>query len=408
MIIRCIKADEQKKHKVRVAAYCRVSTKRSVQEDSLETQAQVYRDRIGLRSDWELVGIYSDALSGLNAEKRPDFMRLMEDCKAGKVDRILCKSVSRFSRNVTECQRYTDLLRSMNIVVEFEKENIRSDDPTSSLLFALMCSVAQDESRSISENIRMGYQARYRRGEYNLGNNHILGYDNVDGKLQPNQDAWIVKMIFNLCVEGKTYREISEHLKEAGANRQRKDGTFSPSNISYILHNETYVGDKLLYKQPPRDFITKRRLWASEYESFYLKDDHEGIVDRETWDAVQSKLCVRDDLKKKGLSNRGNKAHFLFGRIMCGDCGDYYTRRTFHEYAKDENGKPINYKAWECKGKKSEKKCHNHMIREEKLLKAIAEQMGWDTFDEKLFEETVECVIVKKEGGIEVQRKSLN
>ena len=404
MIIRCIKADEQRKRKTQVAVYCRVSTKRTEQEDSLATQKSVYQNRIALRSDWELVDIYADALSGLSAEKRPDFMRLIEDCKKGKVDRILCKSVSRFSRNVTECQRFVELLRSMNIVVEFEKENIRTDDPTSNLLFALMCSIAQDESRSISENVRMGIQAKYKRGEFNLGSNRILGYDTVNGKLTPNEDAWIVKMIFDLFLEGKTFKQISEQLCEAGASRKRGKGSFTPSNIHYILHNETYVGDKLLYKNPPRDFITKRKLWASEYQSYYLEDDHEPIVDRKTWEAVQDKLRVRDDLKEKGLSNRGNKAHFMFGRIKCGECGDYYTRRTFPEYARDENGKRKNYKAWVCKGKRKGNHCENRCIREEELLKAIAEKMGWDTVDEKLFEDTVECVVIGKK-GIKIELK---
>ena len=404
MIIRCIKADEQRKRKTQVAVYCRVSTKRTEQEDSLATQKSVYQNRIALRSDWELVDIYADALSGLSAEKRPDFMRLIEDCKKGKVDRILCKSVSRFSRNVTECQRFVELLRSMNIVVEFEKENIRTDDPTSNLLFALMCSIAQDESRSISENVRMGIQAKYKRGEFNLGSNRILGYDTVNGKLTPNEDAWIVKMIFDLFLEGKTFKQISEQLCEAGAESLRKSRHFAPSTISNILRNETYVGDKLLYKEPPRDFITKRKLWASEYQSYYLEDDHEPIVDRESWNTVQKRLNQNEEQKKMGLKVRGKPCHFLFGKVRCGECGELYTRRTFRDKAK--SAKQDSYKAWTCKsknarsGEKSGKgrKCSNHMIREEVLLQQIAKKLGWDAFDETLFHETVDCVVIGKKG----------
>lgn len=403
MKISCMKANPQEGKKVRVAAYCRVSTKRAEQEDSLQMQQKVYKNRIFLRTDWELVDIYADALSGLSAEKRPDFMRMIAACMEGKIDRILCKSVSRFSRNLVECQRYTQLLLSRNIIVEFEKENIRTDDPTSSLMFSLMCSIAQNESRSISENIRMGYQARFKRGDYSLGNNRILGYDCVDRKLVPNEDAWIVKMAFELFLEGKTYEKIADVIHKAGAESLRKCATILPSTIFYILRNETYAGDKWLYKQPPRDFITHKRQWDSEYNSYYVKDDHESIVDRKTWDAVQRIHNQRQEQRKKGLDVRGRNAHFLFGKVKCGECGEYYTRRTFREHGKDDDGNPITYKAWVCKDKrkgKNGKGCHNHSIREDELLKAISDEMGWGAFDEKRFEEWLEVVIIKNDNTI--------
>ena len=174
---------QRENRKTRIAVYCRVSTKLEEQEESLETQRAAYTDLISLRSDWELVGVYADSLSGLSAEKRPEFMRMIDEAMAGNIDRILCKSVSRFSRNVAECKKYADLLRTRNVTVEFEKENLRTDDPTSSFIFSLMAAIAENESRSISENIRWGYQERFKRGEFNLGNNRILGYDTVNKKL---------------------------------------------------------------------------------------------------------------------------------------------------------------------------------------------------------------------------------
>ena len=293
MKITCVKASQFQSGKLRVAAYCRVSTKGAEQEDSLELQKEVYRARIGSHPDWEFADVYADSLSGLCAEKRPEFMRLMADCNAGKIDRILCKSVSRFSRNMVECQRYTQQLRARNIAVEFEKEHIRTDDPTSSLVFSLMCSVAQDESRSISENVKQSYQARVRRGEYNLGNNRILGYDCVDKKLVPNGDAWAVRMIFRLFLEGASYREISRCLWEAGLVSMRSRKPLSPSTVSGILRNETYVGDKRLQKQPPRDFLTKRPQQGLPYATNYLTNDHPPLIDRQTWTAAQEKLSGR-------------------------------------------------------------------------------------------------------------------
>ena len=224
-------------------------------------------------------------------------MRMMADCKEGRIDRVLCKSVSRFSRNAAECQRYTQRLLAQNIVVEFERERIRTDDPASSLLFSLMCAIAQDESRSISENVRQSHQARVKRGEYDLGSNRILGYDTVDKKLVPNGDAWVVKRIYALFLEGRSYREIGRILQEAGVVSMRSRTTIAPSTIHGILRNETYVGDKLLQKQPPRDFLTKRPHNGADYESRYLENDHTPIIDRNTWNAVQELLNRRNPPK---------------------------------------------------------------------------------------------------------------
>jgi site-specific DNA recombinase len=137
---------QRENKKTRIAVYCRVSTKMEEQEDSLETQQAAYTNLISMRSDWELVGIYSDSLSGLSAEKRPEFMRMISDAMEGKIDRILCKSVSRFSRNVAECKKYTDLLRLKNVIVEFEKEHISTEDTTSAFLFSLMSAIAENEN----------------------------------------------------------------------------------------------------------------------------------------------------------------------------------------------------------------------------------------------------------------------
>ena len=212
--------------KVRVAVYCRVSTKREEQEDSLEAQQAAYTELISLRSDWELVGVYTDSLSGLSAEKRPEFMKMIDEAMAGNIDRILCKSVSRFSRNVAECKKYADLLRTRNVAVEFEKENLRTDDPTSSFIFSLMAAIAENESRSISENIRWGYQERFKRGEFNLGNNRILGYDTVDGKLVPNKDADVIRLIYTLFLRDVNIDEIIRTLTDLGV-KSRNDNPLS-------------------------------------------------------------------------------------------------------------------------------------------------------------------------------------
>lgn len=346
--------------KVRVAVYCRVSTKKEEQEDSLEEQQAAYTELISLRSDWELVGVYADSLSGLSAEKRPEFMRMINEAMAGNIDRILCKSVSRFSRNVAECKKYADLLKIRNVTVEFERENLRTDDPTSSFIFSLMAAIAENESRSISENIRWGYQERFKRGEFNLGNNRILGYDTVDGKLVPNKASNAVKLIYTLFLEGKTVEEIIRTLTDIGI-KTRNGTPLSRYNIMYILGNETYKGDKLLQKQAPRNFITKKPDPTIPFESNYLENDHEAIVSSDVWDAVQKKLEENKKMEEV-VGHRGGQPHFLYGKVFC-ECGAPMTRRTVN----GPGGQRI--KTWICRDKRKGSGCTGRNVKEEELLK---------------------------------------
>ena len=356
-------AAQRENTKIRVAVYCRVSKKLETQEDSLEEQREAYKSLIALRSDWELAGVYADSLSGLSAEKRPEFMQMIRDAQDGKIDRILCKSVSRFSRNVAECKKYTDMLRLKNVTVEFEKENLRTDDPTSAFIFSLMSAIAENESRSISENIRWGYRERYKRGEYNLGNNRILGYDSVDGKLVPNQDADIIRLIYTLFIEDRTVEEIIRTLTDLGVTT-RNGKPLSRNAILYILKNETYKGDKLLQKQPPKDFITKKPDPNAEYESNYLENDHEPIVERNVWDAVAAKLKKNKDIEEV-VGHRGGQPHSLYGKVFC-ECGAPMTRRTVN----GPGGEKI--KTWICREKRNGHGCKGRNVKEEELLRVGA------------------------------------
>ncbi len=359
MIITRIPAKNEN-NKVRIAVYCRVSTKQEEQEDSLETQKKAYTSLISLRSDWELVEVYADNLSGLNAEKRPEFMRMINDAMEGKIDHILCKSVSRFSRNVAECKKYTDMLRNKNITVEFEEQNLKTDDPTCSFIFSLMSAIAENESRSISENVKWGQREKVKRGEYNLGNNRILGYDSIDGKLIPNKHADSIRLIYSLFLQGKNIEEIRRQLDAIGI--KTKNGTpLSHNNILYILKNETYKGDKLLQKTNPKDLITKRPDPNIPFESNYLIDDHEAIISREEWDAVAKKLQANKEFEET-VGHRGGQPHFLYGKVFCGECGSPMTRRTVN----GSNGEKT--KVWVCREKRNRKGCNGRNVKEETLL----------------------------------------
>ena len=295
----------------------------------------------------------------------------IRDALNGKVDYILVKSISRFSRNIVDCQKYANLLHGNGVDIHFDKENLDTAEPSCSMMFSFLSAIAQDESRSISENVRWGYRERFKRGEYNLGNNRILGYDCVDGKLVPNQDADAVRMIFQMYIEGKSIEEIRRLLTDYGI-RTKKGQPLAHNNIMYILQNETYMGDKLLQKQPPKNFLTKKPDERAPYESNYLENDHEAIVDRKTWDTVQE-IIRQKKAVTAAVGRIGGRPHFLYGKLYCGECGEPMTRRTL-------NGpKGIKHKVWTCRGRHEGRKgngCKLRTIKEDLLLQTIEERIG--------------------------------
>lgn len=375
--------------KKRVAAYCRVSTQRDEQDESFATQKKYYEGMISTHPDWELVKIYSDRHSATAAKNRPGFQEMLADAEAKKLDIVICKSISRFARNIVDCQKYTQWFSTLGITVIFEEQNIRTDDPTSGFVLSMMSAIAQDESHSISENERKSYESRFARGEYNLGNNRILGYDSEDGVLVPNKDAWIVKEVFRRFLAGESYRQIAKGLKEMGAECLHSKRGFGVETLRYMISNETYVGDKCLQKKAPVDYLTKKPDPNRKAMSNYLYDDHEAIIDRETWDKAQAILKERKELAKTGVYKTNREHHFLYGKVFCGECGAPFLRRTF-------NGS-TPYKAWNCRNRqkgKGEIKCGNRFIREKQLLNQIQEELGWSDMDKEQFQKQVSRVLV--------------
>lgn len=375
--------------KKRVAAYCRVSTQRDEQDESFATQKKYYEGMISTYPDWELVKIYSDRHSATAAKNRPGFQEMLADAEAKKLDIVICKSISRFARNIVDCQKYTQWFSTLGITVIFEEQNIRTDDPTSGFVLSMMSAIAQDESHSISENERKSYESRFARGEYNLGNNRILGYDSEDGVLVPNKDAWIVKEVFRRFLAGESYRQIAKGLKEMGAECLHSKHGFGVETLRYMISNETYVGDKCLQKKAPVDYLTKKPDPNRKAMSNYLYDDHEAIIDRETWDKAQAILKERKELAKTGVYKTNREHHFLYGKVFCGECGAPFLRRTF-------NGS-TPYKAWNCRNRqkgKGEIKCGNRFIREKQLLNQIQEELGWSDMDKEQFQKEVSRVLV--------------
>ncbi len=353
------KQSKRERRKTKVAAYCRVSTNHSEQEDSYETQVSYYTSYIKSNPDWEFAGIYADkGISGTKAGIRPEFQRMVKDALDGKVDLILVKSISRFSRNVVDCQRYAELLHGNGVNIIFEKEGVNTADPSSFVIFGLMSSIAQSESESISQNMRWSTVKRQKKGEYKLG--RILGYD-LDGV--PNEDAEIIRMIYQMFLDGASYTEIADKVGEY-QRAQGKKGKLLKSEINYILHNEAYVGDKQLQKQPPKNFLTKKPDPTLSYESYFVSGGHQGIIDRSTWEEVEKKLQERQEA---AVQFNPGRSHFLYGKIYCSECGSPYMRRNVGKH-----------KTWVCRERFKGHGCKGRNIREDKLMDEIAKQMGWN------------------------------
>lgn len=355
----------------RVAAYCRVSTLDEDQEMSFETQRQYYADLISKDPNMILVGIYGDqGFSGLQSKQRKEFQRMLADCESGKIDVILVKSISRFSRNTVEC--------------------ISTFDSSSDFLFSIFAALAQEESRSISENMKWAFRRLAEQGIRHVGSNHMLGYDEIDGKLTPNKDAWIVRFIFMEYAAGLSPSVIARRLQEMGAKRMRTEKGYSPSYLFSILKNEAYAGNRLIQKTPPRNYLTKRPDPKEPYESKFIYGDHEGIISPAVWDAVQERLKRNKAEKEKGI-NRRCTAHFLYGIVFCAECGEPYRRCTVtHVSGRD--------KVWRCRGRDKGTGCSGPHISEENLIAAIMETTGCKEVNESILSERIEKVLVHHDG----------
>lgn len=249
--------------KTRVCAYCRVSTDNKEQESSYESQVFYYTNYINSRSDWTLVDIYADdGISGTSTAKREDFKRMIQDCMDGKIDMIITKSISRFARNTLDCLDYVRRLKEKGIAVFFEKENINTLDSKGEVLLSILSSLAQDESRNISENTRWGIVRQFEKGRVLVNTTRFLGYDkNEAGELIINEEeAKIVRRIFREYLEGKSYNAIAKGLMKDGIKTVTGNPKWWDSTISGILENEKYYGDALLQKTITVDFLRHKRV----------------------------------------------------------------------------------------------------------------------------------------------------
>lgn len=323
---------EEDKPKLRVAAYCRVSTDSDEQATSYEAQIKHYTDFIKKNSEWKFSGIYADdGISGTNTKKREEFNRMIEDCMIGKIDMIITKSISRFARNTLDCLKYIRQLKEKNIPVFFEKESINTMDSKGEVLLTIMASLAQQESQSLSQNVKLGIQYRYQQGQVQVNHSRFLGYTkDADKKLIIDPvEAEIVKRIYYEYLEGKSLIQIARSLEEDGILTAAGKAKWRPETLKKILQNEKYIGDALLQKTYTVDFLTKKRVKNNGIvPQYYVQDDHPAIIPRDLHMQVQEEMVRRSNLRSGEVAKKRvySSKYALSSIVYCAKCGDIYRR----------------------------------------------------------------------------------
>lgn len=347
--------------KQKVAAYIRVSTDASDQENSYEMQERYFSRLLVQNPDWTAVGIYSDyGISGTDKQRRAGYRRLLRHCEEGKIDRIICKSISRFARNTSDFITALNILHENHVTILFEKENLDTSNPSSDFILTALGAIGQEESRSISENVRWSIRKRYPVGD--VRNICLYGYRFVDGKAGivatgsgysyraveiVEEEAEVIRRIFREVADGISYRTIARNLnldhipapvspyqrqRRLGAGKgqlkEQLDEGWTAQSISGIIGLERYVGDVLLQKTYTSDYLThKVRRNKGEVEQYLVRNHHPAIIDRKLFEEVQEvrKINAYQHGKNNGAGRRVR--HSFSGRLICAHCGRYYNVR---------------------------------------------------------------------------------
>jgi len=361
----------------RVAAYCRVSTDDEDQLHSYDSQKQHYTELIKEKKEWQFVEVYADAaVTGTQVTKRADFQRLINDGLNGDIDLIITKSISRFARNTYDTLKYVRILKEKNVAVYFEEENINTLTMDGELLLTILSSVAQQEVENISENVKKGLKMKTKRGEL-IWFHGCLGYDYdlEERTLSINEEgAKIIREIFDLYTQGYGATLISKELNSRGIPTPRGK-TWTNGSIIRIIKNEKYIGDLLLGKTITVDPISKRRIAnRGEEDQYYIKDHHEPIIERKTFEKAQEILSKRSFSRKPKDSNatreKYSRKYAFSSMIECGFCGGYHSRRKWHSTSKYRKA------IWQCRvnSQKGKSACeHSKGIAEEIIEMAFLE-----------------------------------
>ena len=328
----------------KVAGYARVSTDSEEQLTSYEAQVDYYTRYIRSRPDWQFVDVYTDeGISATNTKRREGFNRMVQDALDGKIDLIVTKSVSRFARNTVDSLTTVRKLKDAGVEVYFEKENIWTLDSKGELLITIMSSLAQEESRSISENVTWGQRKRFADGKVSIPYGHFLGYrKGTDGlpEVVP-EEAEIVRSIYRMYMEGKSSNAIATYLTRQNIPSPAGKPSWQRCTVESILRNEKYKGAALLQKKFTVDFLQKKmKVNEGEVPQYYVEHSHEAIIAPAEWERVQAELARRKSSTKRTISSSPFSC-----KIICGDCGETFTPKVWHSNSK------YRRTIWRCRAK---------------------------------------------------------
>ena len=381
--------------KKRVAAYCRVSTEEDNQQNSYVTQVNYYTELITSHSDWELVGIFADeGISGTQMTKRTEFKKMIKLCRRKKIDLILCKSISRFARNTVDCLDTVRELKSLGINVKFEKENIETLSATSEFTISLYASFAQAESESISKNVTWGIEKGFQEGKVRYVLHQTLGYRlGEDGKpVIVEDEAKTVRLIFKMFAEGHSMGEIATYLTENKIPRRNGNPAWTRMNVQKVLQNEKYVGDAILQKTYTVDCLTHERAKnTGQKPQYYIRDCHDPIIDRDTWDRAHLEFARRSAENKNRKAGKKNFRKYCLSDILfCPHCGATFKRTMWKSYGR-------SIPVWRCGNRldHGKKVCTKGVsVHEDRLHRAVLavvnDVIGNRAVAEKAIEETME------------------
>ena len=388
--------------KLRVAAYCRVSTKYESQKSSIELQKDYYEGYIKAHPNWLFAGVYADYGSRVRIDKRTEFQKMIQKVVNGEMDCIITKSISRFSGNTVDMLQTIRLLKEKGVTVWFEKENIRSADENIELVITIHTMLAQEEIRNMSENIKWGFKRRFEQGITLNNYKYFYGYDVINGELVINeQQAAVVRDIYEWYLQGMSLGQIKKRLEEKKIKTASGKDVWSKSVIQEMLCNEKYMGDCMLQKYFTEDYLSgKKAKNIGQRDKYYVHDSHEGIISKEKFLEVacemnrRKNLAVKndDEIVKKG--RKYNPQNVLGNILECEECGAAFRRRT-------ERGKVV-YRCATRMEKGREACKESPTVGEEWIKEELGKRVCGGEYDEEVVRKKVDKGLVAKDGEVKI------
>ncbi len=388
--------------KLRVAAYCRVSTKYESQKSSIELQKEYYESYIKAQPNWLFAGVYVDYGSRVRIDKRTEFQKMIQKAVNGGIDCIITKSISRFSGNTVDMLQTIRLLKEKGVTVWFEKENIRSTDENIELVITIHTMLAQEEIRNMSENIQWGFKRRFEQGVTLNNYKYFYGYDVIGGELIVNEkQAEVVRNIFDWYLHGMSLGQIKQRLEENQVKTASGKSVWSKSVIQEMLCNEKYMGDCMLQKYFTEDYLSgKKAKNTGQKDRYYVHDSHQGIILKGKFLDVtcemnrRKSMTVNEDGKMVKKNRKYNPQNILGNILECEDCGATYRRRT-------ERGKVVYRCATRIE--KGREACKESPTIEEEWIKTeIGKKVCGGEYDEEVVRKKVDRVLVGRDGELKI------